>query len=97
MNSESQSPQAVPPVGAGTDPGTTVSPDLVHVSQSLHRQYDERLGRELVDSEIRHVAEEFTDVPVRAFVPLLVRRYTGEALQADCLDADQNGHATDGE
>lgn len=89
MNLEVRKPEPVEPIVAEDNSGTPLNPDLVHVAQSLHRQYDQRLGSELVESEIRHTASEFTNAPLRTFVPLLVRRYTGEALKADCLGTDR--------
>jgi hypothetical protein len=69
-----------------------VSPDLVHVAQALHEEYDTRLGSDLVESEIELVATKFADAAVRGFVPLLVRRYTEEALSADCAGTAGNDH-----
>jgi hypothetical protein len=64
-----------------------LSPDLVHVARSLHQKYDRRLGSDLVESEIELIATKFADARVRGFVPLLVRRYTEEALSSDCQEA----------
>ena len=58
----------------------SVPADLIHVSGSLHRQFDARLGAPAVDIEVLRIADQFTGARIRAFVPLFVRRFAGQAL-----------------
>jgi len=83
-------------VAPRNDSGTALSLDLAHVARSLHEEYDQRLGSDLVESEIELVAAKFDDARVRGFVPLLVHRYTEQALDVDCQEAppvDRDGVA----
>jgi hypothetical protein len=57
-----------------------LSTDLLAVAGVLHNEFDARLGAAVVDTEIHRVADQFTDAPIRAFVPLFVRRYVGTEL-----------------
>jgi hypothetical protein len=71
-----------------------LSPDLVHVARSLHEEFDQRLGRDLVDHEIQlsaaqFSAAQFSGARVRAFVPLFVARFCGAVLREDCRPPDQ--------
>jgi hypothetical protein len=65
------------------DPGVdspALTPDLFTVAAVLHDEFDEQVGAAVVDTEIHRVADQFTDVPIRAFVPLFVRRFAGDEL-----------------
>ena len=57
-------------------------PHLHDVAHRIHEEFDDRLDPQAVDSALDHVAAQFAGAPVRAFVPLLVRRYVREQLQA---------------
>jgi hypothetical protein len=57
-----------------------LSNDLLAVARVLHTEFDAMLGAAVVDTEIHLVADQFTDAPIRAFVPLFVRRYAGDEL-----------------
>lgn len=54
--------------------------DLLNVAEGLHHEFDDQLGAAVVDTEIHRVADQFTDAPIRAFVPLFVRRFAGDEL-----------------
>ncbi len=67
---------------AETPPNTTsVDPDLHDVAQSVHDEFDSQLDPHAVDQCLQQVAARFEGASVRAFVPLLVRRYAREELQ----------------
>lgn len=62
----------------------TINPDLTDVASGVHEEFDERLDPRAVDECLIRVTAKFDQAKVRAFVPLLVRRYVrdelGEAL-----------------
>jgi hypothetical protein len=67
------------PVDAGVG-SPALTPDLFTVAAVLHDEFDDQVGAAVVDTEIRRVADQFTDAPIRAFVPLFVRRFAGDEL-----------------
>jgi hypothetical protein len=78
---------ASPPVAAHAE----LTGDLSVVVGSLHDTYDDRVGAEVVDSEIQQVADRFISARIRAYVPLFVRRYAGAQLRADQADPSRRG------
>ena len=65
------------PVGSGAArPG--VDQDLHDVSHLVHEEFDEHLDPQDVDQCLKKVSARFDGATVRAFVPLLVRRYVRE-------------------
>jgi len=67
------------PVGSsGVPPG--VDQDLHDVSHLVHEEFDEHLDPQDVDQCLKKVSARFDGAKVRAFVPLLVRRYVREEL-----------------
>jgi len=75
---DDRSPAPRPPSGTVH---SELGGDLSVVVGSLHRAYDGRLGATAVEAEIQQVADGFTGARIRAFVPLLVRRYAGARLR----------------
>jgi hypothetical protein len=67
------------PVGSGAA-RPSVDPDLHDVSHLVHEEFDERLDPQDVDQCLKKVSARFDGAAVRAFVPLLVRRYVREEL-----------------
>lgn len=59
-----------------------MDPDLHDVAFLVHEEFDEKLGPHAVDQCMDQVAVRFVGAPIRSFVPLLVRRYVREELQA---------------
>jgi hypothetical protein len=67
------------PVGSSAvQPG--VDQDLHDVSHRVHEEFDEHLDPRAVDECLSKVSARFDGATVRAFVPLLVRRYAREEL-----------------
>lgn len=62
-------------------PDETDGPALDGAAARLHEEFDAGLGPEVVDRQVAQTAERFASARVRTFVPLLVRRYAGEALR----------------
>ncbi len=58
-----------------------INPDLHEVVLRVHHEYDERLDPLAVEECLSRVAATFDNATVRAFVPLLVRRYVHDELQ----------------
>ncbi|WP_426563360.1 three-helix bundle dimerization domain-containing protein [Angustibacter sp. McL0619] len=58
----------------------SLHPDLGDASCSVHAQFDEQMGQAEVDHVLDQVAGQFTDAPIRAFVPLFVQRLAKEEL-----------------
>jgi hypothetical protein len=58
-----------------------INGDLTDVAHGVHQEFDELLGPEAVDECLDRVAAKFVDAKVRAFVPLLVRRYVRAELR----------------
>jgi hypothetical protein len=67
------------PVGSGAAP-PSVDQDLHDVSHLVHEEFDEHLDPQDVDQCLKKVSARFDGATVRAFVPLLVRRYVREEL-----------------
>jgi len=65
----------------------SVDPDLRDVAHVVHQEFDGRLDPDTVDECLGHVVARFDDAPVRAFVPLLVRRYVREELHTRLQNA----------
>jgi hypothetical protein len=61
-------------------PGHEVDADLLDVARSVHEEFDTRVEPTVVEDCLREVASRFDGARVRSFVPLLVRRYTRDAL-----------------
>ena len=57
-----------------------INSDLQDVVHRVHTEFDERLDPLAVDECLCRVAAQFDDAKVRAFVPLLVRRYVLDEL-----------------
>jgi len=58
-----------------------ISNDLQDVAHGVHQEFDELLDPKAVDECLERVSAKFVDARVRAFVPLLVRRYVKDELQ----------------
>jgi hypothetical protein len=58
-----------------------IHPDLQDLASRVHTEFDERLDPLAVDECLHRVAAQFDDATVRAFVPLLVRRYVRHELR----------------
>jgi hypothetical protein len=58
-----------------------INGDLRDVVHGVHQEFDELLDPRTVDECLERVAAKFVDAKVRAFVPLLVRRYVKDELQ----------------
>jgi hypothetical protein len=54
--------------------------DLQDVAHGVHQEFDEHLSPRVVDECLDRMAEKFIHAKVRAFVPLLVRRYASDEL-----------------
>jgi hypothetical protein len=73
---------------ASPTPSTTrstpsqINADLQDVAHQVHQEFDDRLDRHVIDECLAKVAAQFADARVRSFVPLLVRRYVRDELQA---------------
>jgi RNase H-fold protein (predicted Holliday junction resolvase) len=59
-----------------------INADLQDIAHRIHEEFDDRLDPRVVDESLVTVAATFADARVRSFVPLLVRRYVSEDLQA---------------
>jgi hypothetical protein len=76
-------PNDGPPPPVRPQPGRPgIDPDLHDVGQLIHEEFDDRLGTRVVQVCLEQVAARFASAPIRTFVPLLVRRYVREELQA---------------
>ena len=64
------------------DGGPEIPADLHGVAQLVHQEFDDRLDSHVIGECLSTVAATFADANIRSFVPLLVRRYVGEDLQA---------------
>lgn len=67
-----------------------IDPDLHDVAHLIHEEFDDQLDPGAIDECLDQVAARFAGAPVRTFIPLLVRRYVREELQAGPL---ATGHA----
>ena len=63
-------------------PRPEIDPDLHDVARLVHEEFDDRVDPRIVDECLDQVATRFADARIRIFVPLLVRRYVREELQA---------------
>jgi hypothetical protein len=63
-------------------PRPEIDPDLDDVAQLVHEEFDHGLDPRIVDECLGQVAARFAGARIRSFVPLLVRRYVREELQA---------------
>ena len=68
------------PVRSGTDQDD-VTLELHKVANVVHEEFDAHLDPRTVDECLQKVAAQFDDASVRAFIPLLVGRYTREELR----------------
>lgn len=59
-----------------------INADLQEVAHQVHTEFDACLDPLEVDECLHRVASQFEDATVRAFVPLLVRRYVRDELRA---------------
>ena len=59
-----------------------IDPDLHDVAQLVHQEFDDRLDPRIVDECLGQVAARFASATIRIYVPLLVRRYVRQELQA---------------
>ena len=62
--------------------GPTIHPDLHEVAHRVHEEFDDHVDPNLVDECMNQIAARFEGATVRSFIPLLVRRYVREELQA---------------
>jgi hypothetical protein len=70
-------------VPAESRPGQpAIDQDLHDVAHFVHEEFDGRLEPHAVDECLDQVAAQFAGASVRSFVPLLVRRYVSEELEA---------------
>ena len=67
--------------------GPKVNADLHNVAQQVREEFSERLDPRDVDECFDRVAAKFDNATVRAFVPLLVRRYVRDELQERLTEA----------
>ena len=71
------------PTTSSTRPGPSqINADLQDVAHQVHQEFDARLDPRVIDECLAMVAARFADARVRSFVPLLVRRYVRDELQA---------------
>jgi hypothetical protein len=61
--------------------------DLQDVAQQVHQEFADQLDPRQVDECLGRVAAKFDEAKIRSFVPLLVRRYVREELQASLVHA----------
>ena len=64
-----------------------INADLQDVAHQLRQEFANRLETGEVDECLNRIAAKFEDANVRSFVPLLVRRYARDELQARLADA----------
>jgi len=60
----------------------TIDPTLSDVAKRVHEEFDDHLGPSAFDECLDQVAARFEGATIRSFIPLLVRRYVREELQA---------------
>jgi hypothetical protein len=61
--------------------------DLQDVAHQVRQEFADRLDPHQVDECLNRMAAKFNEAKVRSFVPLLVRRYVREELQASLRHA----------
>ena len=59
-----------------------LDPNLNDVAKRVHEEFDEHLDPSDVDECLDQIAARFEAATIRSFIPLLVRRYVREELQA---------------
>ena len=59
-----------------------LDPNLNDVAKRVHEEFDEHLDPSDVDECLDQIAAQFEAATIRSFIPLLVRRYVREELQA---------------
>jgi hypothetical protein len=59
--------------------------DLQDVAHGVHQEFDQHLDPRAVDECLDRISAKFVDAKVRAFVPLLVRRYASDELHKRVL------------
>jgi hypothetical protein len=67
--------------------GPKINADLQDVAHQVQEEFSERLDPRDVDECFDRVAAKFDNARVRAFVPLLVRRYVRDELQGRLTEA----------
>jgi hypothetical protein len=76
------------PTTSSARPGPPeIDTDLQKVAHLVHEEFDDRLDPHAIDECLAKVAARYADARVRSFVPLLVRRYVRDELQALLVDA----------
>jgi len=60
---------------------------LQDVAHGVHQEFDQHLDPRAVDECLDRVAAKFVNAKVRAFVPLLVRRYASDELDKQVQQA----------
>ncbi len=76
------------PTASSARPGRSeFNADLQQVAHLVHKEFGDRLDPQAIDDCLANVAARFADARVRSFVPLLVRRYVRDELQARLVDA----------
>jgi hypothetical protein len=76
------------PTASSARPGPPeINTDLQKVAHLVHEEFGDRLDPHAIDECLAKVAARFADARVRSFVPLLVRRYVRDELQARLVDA----------
>lgn len=66
--------------------GPKISADLQDVADRIHEEFAGRFDLREVDECLGRVAAKFNDAKVRAFVPLLVRRFVRDELHERLRD-----------
>jgi len=75
------------PTTSSARPGAPeINTDLQKVAHLVHEEFGDRLDPHAIDECLAMVAARFADARVH-FVPLLVRRYVRDELQARLVDA----------
>jgi len=62
--------------------GPTIDPHLHEVANRVHEEFDDHVNPGVVDECLNQTAARFEGATVHSFIPLLVRRYVREELQA---------------
>jgi hypothetical protein len=82
------SPTASSTTVSSAHPGRPeINADLHDVSLRVHEEFGDRFDARAIDECVANVAARFADAKVRSFVPLLVRRYVRDELQARLVPA----------
>ena len=78
---------ASPTVSSARPGRPDMNKDLQMVAHLVHEEFDDRLDPHAIDECLATVAARFADAKVHSFVPLLVRRYVRDELQARLVEA----------